>query len=145
VLNHPASALVAEFVGDPPMNVLAAQVTAHDERIWLRCDGFELSVLAGQSAALQAGQHEGVLVGIRPGDIQIDRAEIGAAALSSTLYAVEHLHRKSILSLQVGDRLLKAITDPGFEGKVGEQFWVTFPPDKLHLFDATTSQALPLA
>jgi multiple sugar transport system ATP-binding protein len=142
LLEWPASARVAGFVGDPPMNVLPAQVATHDGRLWFQCDGFEVPVSARLRIAIEAGDHNSVLIGIRPGDIEVSETRANGSSFGCTLYAVEHLHRKSVLSLERDDKLLKAKLPPNYQGTVGEQYWLTFPEEKIHAFDPETSLAL---
>jgi multiple sugar transport system ATP-binding protein len=142
LLQRPASARVATFVGDPPMNVLPAQLFKRDRQLWFRCDGFEVPVPARLKAALEEGDHNSILIGIRPGDITVSQTQANGSTFVCTLYAVEHLHRKSILSLEREDKLIKAKMPPDFRGTVGGKYWLTFPEDKLHVFDAETSQAV---
>jgi ABC-type sugar transport system ATPase subunit len=84
----------------------------------------------------------GVLVGIRPGDIRVSRVERPAPAFPAKLYVTEHLHRKSILSLERAGKLLKANIGAGFEARIDDQLWVEFPTEKLYIFDAKTSALL---
>jgi ABC-type sugar transport system ATPase subunit len=142
LLERPASARVAAFVGDPPMNILPAKIATHDDRLWFQCDGFELPVAAGRRAALEAGEHQSVLIGIRPGDIEVSETQASEFCFACTLYAIEHLHRKSVLSLEHDDQLIKAKLPPNYRGTVGAQYWLAFPEDKVHVFHPETSLAL---
>jgi len=143
ILQRPATAVVAEFVGDPPMNILPATLKASPDAPYLECDGLALPVPAPLRPVLAKGDFSGgVLVGIRPGDIRISQVEQPQPAFPAILYVTEHLHRKSILSLQRAGRLLKANVGTGFEARIDDKLWVEFPEDKLCLFDAKTSALL---
>jgi multiple sugar transport system ATP-binding protein len=139
VLNSPASAKVAGFVGDPPMNILPVKISAKDGQMLFKGSGFEIPIGADLKAALEKRQYEDVLVGIRPGDVTFSQTESGPPAFATELYLVESLHRKSILNLQVNGELIKVNTSIDFEGKIGDPIWVEFPKDNLFVFDPETT------
>ncbi len=143
VMTSPATAEVAQFVGDPPMNVLPAQIVHEGGELRFQCEGFWVPVPAHLHSALEKAPHpDGVLVGIRPGDIVVSQVERPAPAFPVELYVVETLHRKAILSLEKGEVGLKANVSPGFKGKIGDTVWLDFPEDKVFAFSPDTSQAL---
>ena len=143
MMKSPATASVAAFVGDPPMNVIAAQLESRDGNPWLRMDSVEIPVPERLRSAVAKGNYEeGLLVGIRPGDVELSDSEQPSPSFASQLYVVEHLHRKSILNLERDDLQIKVNTAPGYRGQIGDQIWLTFPADRLCLFDPNTSHAL---
>lgn len=143
VMNSPATAAVAGFVGDPPMNIMTAQVDSQEGSLWLRMDGVEMPVPDRLKPAVERGNYEaGLLVGIRPGDVELSASQQSDSAFACQLYVVEHLHRKSILNLERDDLQIKVNTAPGYQGRIGDQIWLTFPEDRLSLFDPETSRAL---
>ena len=71
IMHRPATAAVAEFVGDPPMNVLPAKLGTSGEDVYFDCNGLKVSVPTNLRPRLTNGDFsEGVLVGIYPGDIR---------------------------------------------------------------------------
>jgi multiple sugar transport system ATP-binding protein len=121
------------------MDVLRAQLVSHSDRVWFECDGVELPVPDHLKPVLEKGQYgEGVSIGIRPEEINLSLTEAPAPAFACELYVVEHLPRKSILCLEQGDQLVKVNTLAGFRGSVGDRIWLTFPKDRILLFDPKT-------
>lgn len=143
IIKHPASAEVARFVGDPPMNLFSAMVVRHDDQLWFSALETEIPVPNKIRAALNKTYFEnGVLIGIRPSDILVRKAEIKPPAFPTELYVAEYFHRKTVLTLSRGTELIKTNFTPDFEGQIGERIWVRFPPDKIFAFDPKTLLAL---
>lgn len=145
VMHCPATASIAEFVGDPPMNVLSAQLIARDQRLWFQFNGFEVAVPRPLQRLLDYGQYdEGVLVGIRPGDIVVSQSDIdeNGSTFPTELYLTERLARKTILSVEKDRHLLKVNTFPGFQGKIGDRIWLRFPEDKIFVFDPKSMRTI---
>jgi ABC-type sugar transport system ATPase subunit len=40
-----------------------------------------------------------------------------------------------LLSLKLGENLLKVIAPPNLKTEIGEKVWVTFDKNRIHLFD----------
>lgn len=143
ILQQPASAKIAEFVGDPPMNVLTVNVTQDDGQLWFKGDEFQVPVPAHLKPIVEKDDQTGeLLLGIRPGDVVFSQTETAPPTFAAELYVVEALHRKSILNLTKNGDLIKVNAPTEFEGKIGDHIWLEFPEDKLFVFDAKTSLIL---
>jgi multiple sugar transport system ATP-binding protein len=143
ILQNPATAKVADFVGDPSMNVLAVGVAREDEDLWFTGDEFRVLVPPHLKAVVEDEKQNGeFLIGIRPGDIVFNQQEAAPPMFPTELYVVEALHRKSILSLTKNGDLIKVNAPIDFEGHIGDRIWLEFPGDKLIVFDAKTSLRL---
>ncbi|WP_432770252.1 MAG: ABC transporter ATP-binding protein [Sphingopyxis sp.] len=126
---RPANIFVAQFLGAPKMNIVAATV-AEDCRARMS-DGRTLA-LPADAPRLAPGTP--LSIGIRPEDIAI-----GAApdALSFTVGFVERLGGLATVHLASGNgaSLACQLRDDGRLTE-GDSVPVTLPPDRLHLFDA---------
>lgn len=143
IIKHPASAEIARSVGNPPMNLFPAMVVRHDDQIWFRVLETEIPVPNKIKAALNKTYFEnGVLIGIRPSDILVRKAEIKPPAFPTELYMAEYFHRKTVLTLSRGTELIKTNVTLDFEGQIGEQIWVCLPADKIFVFNPKTLLAL---
>lgn len=142
ILSSPATAEIAQFVGDPPMNVMSGRVVSHDDRLWFAFDGLEIAIPDRIKSVLPNNGSSDLLLGIRPTDVVVSQTPQAAPAFSADLYVVETLHRKSILSLEKGPTLIKAHASATFEGKVGDHLWLTLPEDCLFVFDPETTKVL---
>ena len=143
VMHAPASADVAQLVGDPPMNVLPAQVVREDDQLWFSIEGCQIPVPDRLRKAVQSGDFsEGILVGLRPRDVLISQVEVQPPAFPTELYVVEYFHRKAVLTLAKGTALITASGRRDFQAKVGERIWVQFPVEKIFVFDPTSGWGL---
>jgi multiple sugar transport system ATP-binding protein len=133
--HRPASLFVAEFIGSPKMNVLAARlVSAAADHAVVDVAGQQIKV-AVDAQAQAAGSS--VHLGVRPEHLLI--ADDGpGAGLPAHLLHMERLGDSSLLYVQVGDGL-PAVTVK-VEGSstvpVGARMTLRLLPDQLHLFDA---------
>ena len=145
VLHTPATARVAEFVGDPPMNILPAKIVSDSGQLRFNCEEMEITLPVPDrlKSGLESGSFpEGVLIGYRPGDIVVNSEAANGSTFPTELYVVERLHRKAILSLEKCGVLIKVNTSTDFKGKIGDQVTVQMPSDKMYVFDAKTAHAV---
>lgn len=141
--NRPATRFVAEFIGSPPMNFLQVQFKAP---LLLTHPQFRLTLPESWETRLQPYDGQTLTLGIRP-----EHFTIGAPAPKNLLVQVElveALGSETYLSVKwVGSELpssemLQVRIEPDRPVHLGEQLWLAISPDKLHLFDPTTQQAI---
>jgi len=127
VFEHPASIVVAAFIGSPPMNLLPGTIQRG-------------SVVVGafESALGREGVGDGpVTVGLRPGALSFaDRGMPGRVDL------VEDLGDSSIVNVDVGQQLVKVRTQHRPGVREGEAVHLHFAADALHLFDRASGARL---
>jgi ABC-type sugar transport system ATPase subunit len=127
VFEHPASMVVAAFIGSPPMNLLPGTIQRG-----------RLFVGAFESALGREGIGEGpVTVGLRPGALSFaDRGIPGRVDL------VEDLGDSSIVNVEIGEQLVKVRTQHRPEVREGEAVHLHFDATALHLFDRDSGARL---
>jgi multiple sugar transport system ATP-binding protein len=125
----PANVEVAQFIGNPTINILPVTVTAGGLiSLYGRPLPIRSSLPAGSSASL----------GLRPDDISLASAR-GGATLAARLVRSEHLGPEKILHLQLFDddratltcRVPAAVLVPE-----GNEVQLSFDPRVAHLFDS---------
>jgi len=138
VYQHPANVFVAQFIGTPPMNLVAATVTDSG----LQTSSFPLPIPARLRGSLQAGQK--VSLGIRPETIasRIDAVRGTAAAVEAVVDVVEPIGHESIVYATAGSERLVAIFDPHETPHAGERITMVIDADAMHVFDAATELAI---
>ncbi|MFD2649410.1 ABC transporter ATP-binding protein [Devosia albogilva] len=136
IYRRPATTFVANFVGNPPMNLVEVTGTQGDGQLRLVAGGLTLGGLPMSDtigAALAAG--EKLTLGIRPEHLSI--AEPGAAnTITGTLFANENMGPESLVTIERADatRLTARIfTDDHLD--LGETVTLAFAAEHLHLFD----------
>jgi len=144
----PADTFVARFLGNPPMNLLRGRLEAAGEHPLLRLGGIAFELPDWAAAAL--GRHLGgeVTVGVRPEDLGESPAhglEAKAVRLPIRVITVEPLGAETLLllALQGSDEELIARVGRDTAFRNGDQAAVVLDPAAVHLFDPTTTKAIP--
>ncbi|MFO8151408.1 MAG: ABC transporter ATP-binding protein [Trueperaceae bacterium] len=106
VYRHPATTFVANFLGNPPMNMLRFQVHS-GQRPSLASDAAQLPLRAETAAWLVADVGEGgeLIVGVRPEHLRLE-ARATPGTLSGEPYAVETLGPESLVTLRFDGTLV---------------------------------------
>jgi ABC-type sugar transport system ATPase subunit len=143
IYRHPATTFVANFVGNPPMNLLPVSVTVAGDMLHCRADGVNVSPLPFSKAVAAALEHgEMLTLGVRPEHLFI--AEPGSTnTISGRLFANENMGPEALVTLerQDAERLTARIfTDDilRLDGTVS----LGFSSEHVHLFGAD-GQRLP--
>jgi multiple sugar transport system ATP-binding protein len=128
VYQHPANLFVAQFIGSPPMNVLAAQ----------RADG-SLLLAGGWRVPLPTLRANAttLTVGLRPEAIALSDDGHPAEVLVS-----EPLGSEVIVNVKLGDALIKVRTGPEMRPQAGERVGLRADPAGVRVFDSDTGAAL---
>jgi ABC-type sugar transport system ATPase subunit len=131
VYRRPRTRHVAEFIGEPPINLLACRLERRDGRVfastWLhhRLDVGEQPPFAGE-----------ILLGVRPHDVDVARHP-GASTVATTVVDVENLGAEHALHLAYGGDVVTAMAPPGFAA-VGDDVHVDFNLRRAHLVDVAS-------
>jgi multiple sugar transport system ATP-binding protein len=111
---RPRNVFVAEFIGSPSMNLVAADF-------------------------LEGAGSDNLLAGFRPEHVNLDGRGDGAR-FRATVEVVEYLGDEELVHLRAGDRDLLAKLPVEARVETGEEATFTIPREKLHLFDAQTTE-----
>jgi multiple sugar transport system ATP-binding protein len=159
--SRPRSLFVAEFLGSPPMNVVAAKLDLSDgvtlgvgrQRLVL-----EPEALGAPPAALRAHDGREVALGFRPEHVRL--ASVSDAALEARVELVEMLGATMLVYFRLdaavvtaeddedgpaavsGERLLVAALDPACREEIGEAIRISVAPAHVELFDLETGLSL---
>jgi multiple sugar transport system ATP-binding protein len=130
VYERPANRFVATFVGNPPMNVLAAEMDADSRAL----------VVAGVRLPLSEARHEAltapglVEIGLRPEDATL--VEAGSPdALRGEVYVVEPMGNETLVDVRVGDARLNVRAPRTFDAPIGTPVGIAIDPDATCAFD----------
>jgi multiple sugar transport system ATP-binding protein len=135
---RPASVRVARLVGDPPMNLLPG-------RLAQGCFvGATLSVALppqlAKAAAHSAGQ---VILGVRADLLDVVPAGVAAgASASAEVYSYEPFGKYAVVSLRLGDAIVKAKTRSGAPAAIGGTVGLVLPPSGFVLFEADSGKII---
>jgi multiple sugar transport system ATP-binding protein len=144
--HEPNNVFVAEFIGEPMMNLVHGTRSGST----LVTNHFEYPL--GEDLRDAVGDREDLVLGIRPEDLVVRDAEEvpdpGAHEFRFEVGVVEPHGDQNVLHLTrpggAGDDedVLQAVTGGMHLVTQGEEVVVTIDPGKIHLFDASTGDAL---
>ncbi|MGW4082478.1 ABC transporter ATP-binding protein [Streptomyces sp. NPDC004822] len=132
IYDSPATVFVADFVGEPAVNLLPGTATA---------DGHaRLSATARIALPVPVAAGREVVVGVRPEDLALG----GEDGLAARVVAHEPLLESGLATLAVEgvDRPLVVLTGPEVRLAHDDRVRVTADPRRTHVFDAETGEAL---
>jgi multiple sugar transport system ATP-binding protein len=147
VYRKPANTFVARFLGNPPMNLIAAAFDAADGQLHIRL-GATAFTLPGWSADTLGAQRRGeILLGIRPEDLYETTPEAGngrTVPLAVRVLAVEPLGAETLIVLSVDGVPVEVIARVGRETSLRPAAKATIHLDTtaLHLFDPATTRVI---
>ncbi|MGI9645183.1 MAG: ABC transporter ATP-binding protein [Ilumatobacteraceae bacterium] len=137
VYDRPATAQVAAFFGEPAMNVLPASVRIVGGERWVDVAGLHLRMW---TPVLDDFDRRPILVGIRPENlVPGGRAD---ASIEASVRAVEPMGRQTLVEARTPDGLRVDCVLPGVAPPIGTTLDLGVPPDRVHLFDPVTRQAV---
>ena len=151
--DRPSNLFVASFIGEPPMNVFAAEVEPGNDLIRLHVsteatpNAFAMEVPAawiGDKSRETLNHASEVYIGIRPHQLRIGAPLSGAKHMSlrGTVVSSQWLGDQTHIGLDVAGALLIAVTDGSIETPIDSQQSLHVPLESLHVFDRQTQGAL---
>jgi multiple sugar transport system ATP-binding protein len=137
IYDRPATVFVADFIGSPPMNLLAAQGAAEPGRASVCIGGTDIAIPTPREAL---GSRDLVL-GVRPEHVRLS----DASALRGEVFGTEYLGTTQIVTITTAHGAVKARLASARPVAVGDQVGLSFRSDKLSVFDAASGRAIRTA
>ena len=143
VYSRPGTSFVAGFMGSPPMNMIESKVVEDQGKVWLDMGFFKYELPPDIVDSLKAAAAAGsmVQVGVHAEDLRISLDKMGGQEFQSEVYIVEPTGPNVVVDLKAGEIILKAVSILT-NLKLGDKLWVSFPAEKMHIYDAKTEQIL---
>lgn len=128
IYHRPVNRFVAEFIGDPPLNVIACDVRRDGSETAISLPGGAMFHVANCEIAV--GPH---WLGIRPHDVELVNS--GApGAVAAPLRFLENCGARHVLHLEYGEYLLRVEVAPDLRS-IGDLLYLRFPTDRVFLID----------
>ncbi len=126
---RPETTFVAQFIGVPPMNLVAL------------ADGPRGAVISGcaPGAAVLDGPGEGVLMGLRPEHVSLSETGIPAR-----IEAVDYHGADTVVSTRIGDQRLQIRIAGHFVAPKDGEVRLAWPFEAVHLFEAESGRRADL-
>ncbi len=147
VYRNPVNSFVARFLGNPPMNLLAARIEPAGGQMRL-CLGSLAFPLAGWSAnRLGPYLRDGVVLGIRPEDLYEappTLAEWRTVSIPMRVAAVEPLGAETLIVLTLDGPAEEVIARVGRETRLrpGDHAMIALDTAAIRLFDPATTRVI---
>ncbi|HQZ11249.1 MAG TPA: ABC transporter ATP-binding protein [Devosia sp.] len=145
IYRRPATTFVANFVGNPPMNLIAVDAVQGDGRLQLSAEGLSVAALPMTDAIGKAlAGSPKLTLGIRPEHLGL-AAPGGANTITAPLFANENMGPESLVTIDRGDgaRMTARIFSDDHRELSGD-VTLGFSPEHVHLFDSTGTR-IPVA
>lgn len=107
IYKNPKNVFVAEFIGDPPMNLLDCSLKYEQNRTVLDFSQFQLDMSSiADSIREEVSDGEAIIFGIRPEDIAIEEENISPNSIKGKVFVVEVFGPETIIHVKIGDLTL---------------------------------------
>jgi multiple sugar transport system ATP-binding protein len=141
VYDLPTNRFVGGFIGNPPMNFMQGQVQRHNSHVKVRVGDFNLSPTDTMQPLLKPYEGEPILMGIRAESMET-LSKPAKDALQVEVLVVEPLGSQNLLTVKIGDDLVKVATHPTFRVTPGTDVWLRFPAEKIRWVNRENGQVL---
>jgi multiple sugar transport system ATP-binding protein len=141
--DFPENRFVAEFIGEPAMNVLPVELRATGHGLTAAHEGFTVELPGTTDRAALGADDRTVSFGVRPEDIALASSlPDGAATFTAEVTVTEPLGEQLLLHCRVGSAEIQVKVEPRSQVAVGESVTLGFDRERLHLFAADTGETL---
>ncbi len=132
---YPANLFIADFIGNPKINLLEAAATPTPGGTCLHVKDFEISGVPVRASGP-------VVAALRPEDVQIGFAPL-PGGVEFTVYSVLPAGSEVIVNVRRNDLLLTVKETRAVQFEMDRSVWLTFDPKTINLFDQATTNLIP--
>lgn len=147
IIENPVNMFVAEFIGEPSMNFIPCQVSRQGETLELICHkdpAFHLPAARKYLPALHKGQHQRIIIGIRPIACRLEEfRRPDDCKLTGQVLSYEHLGEKSFVKIHALEQKISADISSHYFYSTGDTLSLYVNPQEAIYFDEETGNALP--
>ncbi len=137
VYHRPTNVFVAKFIGSPPTNIIDAE---YDGNTTLNINGGKYVLNEMWINQIKNYSKDKIYFGIRPEAIKLG-ANSSSNGLEAVLQYVEDLGSKKSAYINIGDKEIVAVCEE-IPVKLGEKVYLSFPEERIHLFDHDSEENL---
>jgi len=128
IYNRPVGRFVAQFIGDPPINIVPCRVEEAQGKLVVGTALHSGLGFAGRDVPI--GDY---LLAVRPHHLRASRAPREGTA-ECEIRMVENFGAEHVLHVTYGEDLVAVVTEPGF-AREGERLHLSLDMDQAHLID----------
>ena len=144
ILNDPANAFVAGFVGESAMNFLDVEVKMEaGGTTWITYAGRRLADLSGKmNPASFPALPIPLQAGIRPNRIEFSETRMRSTDLAAEAGTYESLGERGVLTVHLPSQDLTILTPPDQKFRKAQPLWIHFPLEHMCFFSKETGKRL---
>jgi len=142
---HPENEFVAGFVGSPPINFFDCFLKRRDNILFVCYDNlFEIPMPHDKSAQLSriSLPENKVRLGVRPQDIDISPNYADTHPIKGSVYIIEPLGEKLLLTVKIGEKRIKIETSSELSLELDQSVWLYFDVSRIHLFNPKSGKRI---
>ncbi len=137
VYTKPSHTFVASFLGNPPANLLEANLSTEEKIAYIGKSGlkhpaFDLLLRSGEKSFILAFRPEHATISTHP----------TSNSISCFVYTVEPMGREQIVTLQVDEHFFKVITSVDQKLEPGQNVYVLIDLSKILVYSSKTGERL---
>lgn len=140
VYEHPENLFVADFIGEPPMNLLEGSLAQVAGRwIWKK-DNIQLDITDVTKRMNFPPVEGSAVLGIRPSYIAPEKAVDGRLSLTAEIFSHEFLGDTSLITAKAADQMIRAMCLVDEEHATGQDIELSLNPNHILIFDSENKQ-----
>ncbi len=140
--NAPKNKFVASFIGSPAMNFFQAELVRLGDVLSVQTPTFRLDLPNSSASDLKDYPEKRVIVGIRPEDLVETGEHVPGRTIEVIVEVIEPIGSETYIDVKAGEIPLIARVGRKTQVKRGQSFVLEPIPERIHLFDVQTEEAL---
>lgn len=137
----PKNLFIAKFIGNPPMNFIDVVYVRENGKVILKGESFQIQLPENIYRKYEEKQNgEEITLGIRPENMTLTSQEENT--VKGEIYVVEPLGRDKLVNVKIGNSKIKIIAPQNYKGNMGDEVFVKFDLENIHLFDKKDEKSL---
>jgi multiple sugar transport system ATP-binding protein len=145
IYNQPVNRFVADFVGEPPMNILEGRIVRQDGVLQFDLGGAAIPVNDRLGHALEVADGTEWQLGVRPSGVTLEPTRTKQSDIPATVFVSEPLGRDTIMETRLAGQAV-TVKVPGLVSfESGTPVWLGIDSAQLHAFDKRTGSAVRFA
>jgi len=135
VYHYPANLFVADFIGNPKINLLDGTATWAEGKTQVKLTSFNIENIPAQASGA-------VVAAIRPEDVSLSLTPI-PQGIEFTVYSALPTGSEIIVNVKRGETMLTVKETRAINFEMDKPIWVTFDPNKINLYDKASGDLIP--
>ena len=142
IYRAPVNRFVAEFIGNPPMNLLEGKLVAEETKTFFESGQFRVRIPAERARRLHDRLGGEITFGVRPEHLQLASAGLEDSGVEVTVSLCQLLGAETIVELRCGAERMLARVDNQQQFQPGEPMLLSVDMSQVHFFDSRSGLAV---